>query len=128
VVLVAVREHHADDVVEAVPDRLEVGQDQVDARLVLLWEEHADVDDEELAVELVDGHVATDLAEPAERDDAERAGLQDGRIGRFHQRVVPATLGSAPPAAALASGRNDFASTPSMSVTRAISSSMSCAS
>ena len=45
----------------------EVGQDQVDARLVLLGEEHAAVDDEELAVELEDGHVAADLAETAER-------------------------------------------------------------
>ena len=51
VVLVAVREHDADDVVEPVPDRLEVGQDQVDAGLVLLGEEHAAVDDEELAVD-----------------------------------------------------------------------------
>ena len=49
VVLVAVGEHDADDVVEAVLDRLEVGQDQVDARLVLLGEEHAAVDDEDLA-------------------------------------------------------------------------------
>ena len=51
VVLVAVREHDADDVVEPVLDRLEVGQDQVDAGLVLLGEEHAAVDDEELAVD-----------------------------------------------------------------------------
>ena len=52
VVFVAVREHDADDVVEARLDRLEVGQDQVDAGLVLLGEEHAAVDDEELAVVL----------------------------------------------------------------------------
>ena len=52
VVFVAVREHDADDVVEAVPDGREVGQDQVDAGLVLFGEEHAGVDDEDLAVEL----------------------------------------------------------------------------
>ncbi len=65
VVFVTVREHDADDVVEALLDRLEVGQDQVDARLVLLGEQHAAVDDEQLALVLEDGHVAADLAETA---------------------------------------------------------------
>ena len=73
VVLVAVRQHDADDVLEAVPDGAEVGQDQVDAGLVLLGEQHAAVDDEELAAVLEDRHVAADLAEPAERDDAQCA-------------------------------------------------------
>ncbi len=57
----------------------EVGQDQVDARLVLLGEQHAAVDDEDLAVDLVARHVAADLAEAADRDDAERARLRAGR-------------------------------------------------
>ena len=87
VVLVSVREHDADDVVEPALDRLEVGQDQVDARLVLLGEEHAAVDDEELAAVLEDGHVAADLAEAAERRHAERAGFEGGRVvyGAGHQ-------------------------------------------
>ena len=80
VVFVAVREHDADDVVEAVLDGLEVGQDQVDAGLVLLGEEHAAVDDEQLAVVLEDGHVAADLAETAERDDAQGSGRECGRV------------------------------------------------
>ena len=67
VVLVAVGEHQRLDVVEAVPDRVEVGQDQVDARVVLLGEEHPAVDDQQAAVVLEDGHVAADLAEAAER-------------------------------------------------------------
>ena len=67
VVFVAVREHHADHVVEPVLDRLEVGEDQIDAGLVLLGEQHAAVDDEELAAVLEHGHVAADLAEAAER-------------------------------------------------------------
>ena len=67
VVLVAVREHDADHVVEPVLDRLEVGQDQVDAGLVLLGEQHAAVDDQQLAAVLEHGHVAADLAEAAER-------------------------------------------------------------
>ena len=69
VVLVAVGEHQRLDLVEAVPDRVEVGEDQVDARVVLLGEEDAAVDDQQPLVVLEDGHVATDLAEPAERDD-----------------------------------------------------------
>ena len=87
VVLVAVREHDADDVVEPVLDRLEVGQDQVDAGLVLLGEQHAAVDDEELAAVLEDGHVAADLAEAAERGDAEGSGVEGGRVvdGAGHQ-------------------------------------------
>ena len=51
VVLVAVGEDDADDIVEAVPDGAEVGQDQVDARLLLLGEEDAAVDDQQLAAE-----------------------------------------------------------------------------
>ena len=79
VVLVAVREHDADDVVEPVADRAEVGQDQVDAGLGLLGEEHAAVDDEDLAVDLERGHVAADLAEAADRDDAEGSGGECAR-------------------------------------------------
>ena len=69
VVLVAVGQHQRLDLVEAVSDRVEVGQDQVDARMVLLGEEDAAVDDQQAPVVLEDGHVATDLAEPAERVD-----------------------------------------------------------
>ena len=73
VVLVPVGEDQGDDVVHAVLDGGEVGQDEVDAGLVLLGEQNAAVDDEEFAVHLVDGHIAPDLAEPAERGDAHRA-------------------------------------------------------
>ena len=69
VVLVAVGEDQRLDLVEAVPDRVEVGEDQVDAGVVLLGEEDAAVDDQQPTVVLEDGHVATDLAEPAERVD-----------------------------------------------------------
>ena len=43
--------------------------------------EHAGVDDQELAVELEDRHVAADLAGAAERDDAEGAAGERGRGG-----------------------------------------------
>ncbi len=73
VVLVAVREDDRLDLVEPVPDPGEVRQDHVDPGLVLLGEEHPAVDDEQLAVVLEDRHVAADLAEAAERDDAQGA-------------------------------------------------------
>ena len=69
VVLVAVGQHERLDLVEPVSDRVEVGEDQVDAGVVLLGEEDAAVDDQQATVVLEDGHVATDLAEPAERVD-----------------------------------------------------------
>ena len=73
VVLVAVREDDALDVVEAVPDGREVRQDQVDSGLLLLGEEHSAVDDQQPAAVLEDRHVAADLAEAAERGDAQAA-------------------------------------------------------
>ena len=54
---------------QAVTDGREVRQDQVDAGLVGLGEEHPAVDDQQPARVLEDGHIAADLAEPAERDD-----------------------------------------------------------
>ena len=47
----------------------EVGEDEVDSRVVVLGEEDAAVDDEQASLRLEDGHVAADLAEPAESDD-----------------------------------------------------------
>ena len=83
VVLVAVGQHQRLDVVEPVPDGVEVREDQVDAGVVLLGEEHAAVDDQQPPVVLEDGHVATDLAQTAERDDAQAALLQPRRGGQL---------------------------------------------
>ena len=101
VVLVAVREHDASTSSRRSRMDVEVGQDQVDAGLVVLGEEHAAVDDEQPAVVLEDGHVAADLAEAAERDDAQaaRRAASAGRRARdadgskdspHHARHVPA--------------------------------------
>ena len=76
VVLVAVGEHDGVDAVQPVPDPGEVGEDQVDAGLVLLGEEHPAVDDEQPAGVLEDGHVAADLAQPAQRDHTQSLGGQ----------------------------------------------------
>ena len=80
VVLVTVREDHADHVIQPITQRCEVRQDQVDAGLVLLREQHPDIHDEDLALELVCRHVAADLAETADRDDPEGARLEGGRV------------------------------------------------
>ena len=68
------------DVVQPVGDRVEARQDQIHPRVVLvLGEQHSAVDDQQLAVVLQDRHVATDVAETAERDDAERSAGERGR-------------------------------------------------
>src|SRR5699024_546500 len=83
VVLVAVGEDDALDVVEAVADRGEVRQDHVDAGLVLLGEQHAAVDDHQLADVLEHGHVAAHLAETAESGDAHAVLGQARRCGEL---------------------------------------------
>ncbi len=80
VVLVAVGQDDGDDVIEAVLDVGEIGQDQVDAGLGFLGEEDAAVDDEQLAVDFEDGHVAADLPQSAERNDPQ------GVLGQFRRR------------------------------------------
>ena len=92
VVLVAVGQDQRLDVVEAVPDRVEVGEDQVDAGVVVLGEEDSAVDDQQAAVVLEDGHVATDLAQAAERDDPEASGREGGgraQVGMGMAQGIP---------------------------------------
>src|SRR5207302_1718241 len=72
--------------VEAVLEVLEVGEDEVDAWVVVLGEEHATVDDEQLAGVLDHRHVAAYFAEPPQRDDAhavvgERRGFVEFGMG-----------------------------------------------
>ena len=78
-------EHDGLDVVEAIGDVVKVGQDEVDAGLVLFREQHSAVDDQQLAVELEDGHVATDLAEPTKCHYTQ--GSRRQRPGRLQIRV-----------------------------------------
>ena len=78
VVLVAVGQHQRLDGVEAVPDGLEVGEDQVHAGVVVLGEQHAAVDEQQSAVVLERGHVAAHLAQPTERDDPEASCREGG--------------------------------------------------
>ncbi|GAS95345.1 uncharacterized protein RMCC_2311 [Mycolicibacterium canariasense] len=68
-VLVGVGEYQGLDIVEAVFDVPQIGQDEVDARLVVTGEQHAAIDDEQPAQVLENSHVAADFADTAERGD-----------------------------------------------------------
>ena len=94
VVLVAVRQDQPDHRVEAVPDPGEVREDDVHAGLVLLGEQHAAVDDEQLALVLEDGHVATDLAQPAQAHDPQALLRQAGRALQLGVRMAHGELRS----------------------------------
>ena len=94
VVLVAVGEDEADDVVHAVLDPGEIRQDQVDAGLGLLREENATIHDQELAPVLEDVHVAADLAETSQRDHSQCAlfqgrGFAEVLVQRLHDASLP---------------------------------------
>src|SRR5690606_4966443 len=58
--------------------------------MLLLGEQHAAVDDQQLAVELEDGHVAADLAQSPERNDAHGVRRQRWRGGQFRVHVAHA--------------------------------------
>ncbi len=94
VVLVAVGEDKADDVVHAIFDPGEIRQDQVDAGLGLLGEEDATVHDQELAPVFEDVHVAADLAETSQRDHSQCAifqgrGFAEVLVQRLHDASLP---------------------------------------
>ena len=94
VVLVAVGEDEGLDRVEAATDRVEVREDQVDPGVVVLGEQDSAVDDQQPAVVLEDGHVATDLAQSSERDDPEASGREGGGRAQFGVGMAQGFLGS----------------------------------
>ncbi|CNK32221.1 Uncharacterised protein [Mycobacterium tuberculosis] len=79
-VLVGVRQHQCLDVVEPVLDVPQVGQDQIDAGLVVGGEHHAAVDDEQPAEVFENRHVTADFVDAAQRGDPQPTGGQ--RAGR----------------------------------------------
>src|SRR5215472_12105311 len=99
VVLVGVRQDNRFDLVQPVFQVAEVRQDQVHARLVGLGEQDAAVDDQQPPAVLEDGHVPADLAETAQRDDAQAVAVKRRRWGQFgvrvtHRSASPASLPS----------------------------------
>ena len=118
-VLVTVGQHDRRRTCRAVPDGVEVGR----IRSTPGWSGSGNSTPQSTIStgrRFEDRHVATDLAETAEGDDAQRAGADRAGLRQVlaHQRVVPATLGSAPPAAALRSGRKFLKSAPAHVVRR----------
>ena len=81
VVLVRVRDDDRLHLVQPVTQVAEVGQDQVHAGLVGIGKQHAAVHDEQAAAVLEDGHVPADLAEPAQRDDAQAVAARARQAG-----------------------------------------------
>jgi hypothetical protein len=73
VVLVAVRDDDALDVVDAVAQVVEVGQDEVHAHLLGRREPQARVHQHDAVLVLDDRHVLADLPQAAEGEDAQRA-------------------------------------------------------
>ena len=68
VVLVRVREQHRAHPICPLAQVREVGQDEIDAEMLVTRKGEARVDDDDLPVRLEDGEVLADLAEPAERE------------------------------------------------------------
>ena len=65
------REDDSVDVVEAFTNVVKVGQDQVDTGLVVFWEQHPAIDDQQASTELEYRHVPADFAQPTKRNDAQ---------------------------------------------------------
>src|SRR5690606_22610446 len=84
-------------IVEPVLEVPQVGQDQVDAGLVMGGEQHPAVHDEQTTEMLENGHVAADFVDSPERGHPQPAGGQRPRWSEFgiHCRSTPAARMSA---------------------------------
>ena len=92
-ILVAVgQDDRADRLLDEVRD---VGQDEIDAEVLVPREREARVDHDPVVAVLEDGHVLADLAEPAERNDAGADCHRHGVYGR-PSAVRRATAASSP--------------------------------
>ena len=70
-VLMAVRDGVAADAVLVLDEVGDVGDDEIDARHVLRGEDGADVDDDDVVLVFVDGHIFADLTQAAQGNDAQ---------------------------------------------------------
>ena len=83
VILVRMREDDRADMLVA--EVAEVRQDHVHAQMLVAREGHAGVDDDRVVAGLVDRHVLSHLAEPAERDHAQYVSHRPSSLGRNEQ-------------------------------------------
>ena len=86
----AVGQHQGLHVVQAVFDQMQSRQNQVDAGVVVRGKQHAAVDQQQLAVDLEAGAVASDVAETTQRNHAKGVCGQLG--GCLEQVTHPFTL------------------------------------
>jgi len=90
VVLVAVGDHDAAQLVLALDDVGVVGQDEVDARELGVGEHDAGVHDDHIVAVLEDRHVLADSVEPAERDDPQDVlALFHGHFFQWRRLMAP---------------------------------------
>ena len=106
VVLVAVGDEQAPDLVLILQHKGEVGDDHVDAVHLAVGKDQAAVDDDHIAAALIDGHVLAHFAKAAQRIDVDghrRAALLLGlgAAGALVQRAAGALLGAGVCAGAL---------------------------
>ena len=88
VVLVAVRDDDRLDVRDAAAQVGEVGQDEVDAHHLGRREAQADVDEDDPVLVLDDRHVLADLAQAAERQDAQRTAQRGSTFKPWRRRAA----------------------------------------
>ena len=81
VVLVGVGDEEGAELGAVLLEIGDVGDDEVDAEHLLVREHEPTVDDDDVVAVLEEVHVLADLAHPAERDDAERAGFVSHGFG-----------------------------------------------
>ena len=70
-VLVPVRDEERLETTRVLSEVAEVGDDDVDAEVFVVGEHQTAIDGDRLIVNLVQHHIATDVAEAAEWDDSE---------------------------------------------------------
>ena len=87
VVLVRVREQDGLDVARVVLQVREVGKDEVDAEVLVAREREPGVDEDAATLGLVQRHVLADLAEAAERDDADALRHRVSLAGAVAERL-----------------------------------------
>ena len=104
VVLVRMRQHDRAKPARAVPEIREVREDEVDAEVLVTRKRETGVDDEGAALVLEHGHVLSDLAEPAERDHAQRRGCHRPSVSAAGGHPRPARS----PRSRGAGGRSPF--------------------
>lgn len=70
-VFMAMRDEYPTQLVFATDDVAEIGQDEVDTRMVFIWEHDSGIDDDHVVAVLEHGHVLADLIKPSKRDYAQ---------------------------------------------------------